>query len=160
MLNAQMEHLILTSTWMDERKVDWCTFARADGKEVTIGFTSEEFVSLKRQYSLDLQFICRLAIEQLEQWPTSSQPIQIEGKTFHRLMKVLKEWDYRLENVKESGAGIDVDDAIDCLSDELNRRHGEGWEYWFTERYAPETIRGSIAGSRYVFRRKKYTLSR
>ena len=149
--------LMFAGSWMDERKVDWCTFIKEDGKNITVGLPSEYFVGFRNRYRCDLQLVGRLALEQLDQWPTTEEPYQIEGKTYLGLETVLKNWEFRKVDLNESTSSS-TEQAIEGLTRHLNRLHDdEGWEYFYTDRYAPEAYRGKTEGSRFTFRRAKKT---
>lgn len=149
-LRVSSTPLMFVNSWMDERKVDWCTFITEDGETITIGLTSEQFVSFRNRYDCDLQQVCRLALEQLDQWPTT-KPYQIEGKTYLKLERALKNSELRKVDLVESTVESS-EQVIEGITRRLNRLHGDGWEYFYTERYAPRI--GETEGSRFVFIRR------
>lgn len=153
-----MQQLMFIGSWMDEQKVDWCTFLNQGGKEVTIGLPSEYFVELRNRYGCDLQCVCRLALEEMPHWPTTGEPFLIDGKIYLKVTAALKRWEFRTEALKESTAPL-VEHVIEALTRHLNRLHGESWEVFYTDRYAPNAHKGETEGSRFVFRRKKSALA-
>lgn len=148
-IRASASQLMFAGSSMDERKVDWCSFITQDGEAVTIGLPSERFVEFRNRYGCDLELVCRLALEQLDQWP-SAGPYQIEGKTYLKLETALKNSEFRKVDLVESAVQSN-EQAIEGLTRHLTRLHGDGWEYFYTECYA---LTGETDGSRYIFRRR------
>jgi hypothetical protein len=156
-LSTLPSQLIFAGSQRDERKVVWCTFITGDGEELTIGLTSERFVGFREQYGCDLQRVCRLALEQSDQWPTTGEPYQIEGRIYLRLETALKNWEFKKVPLTESTISS-TEQAIDGLLRHLNRRfqgeNEEEWEYFYTDQYAPEAYRRETKGLTVVFRRR------
>jgi hypothetical protein len=149
-LRASSSTLRFAGSSMDERKADWCSFITQEGEAITIGLPSERFVEYRNQYGCDLELVCRLALEQLDQWP-SNRPYKIESKIYLKLEATLKNYEFRKADLVESTVQSNQP-TIEGLTRHLNRLHGNGWEYFYTECY-PRT--GETDGSRYVFSRMK-----
>lgn len=145
--------LIFLRSWMDERKVDWATFATTEGKEVTIGVPSELFVSLEKQYGCDLEMVCRLGLEALDEWPKA--PTLVEGRAYARLEQAFKKWEFRIGAVEEDTSTATLEEAISTMRDHYNGRYGEGWEYFYLKERPHRFPSENLQGVKLVFRRRK-----